>query len=162
MKARVVALVALAAVVTLTTVAAANPDARKQRVAISMKDLANGTFVLTPLQAGMLKRDSGTVSVVYSDEPAVMRKGQTVYIYRNTYTLKGKLGTMSIRERNEWVDVSNENAPGFDFRPGIGMGTWKIVGGTGAYAKMTGGGRSGHAGMGAEWLARQEGFLTLP
>jgi hypothetical protein len=162
MKARAAALVALAAVVTLTSVAAAGLDARKQRVAISMKDLAKGTFVLTPLQAGTLKRDSGTVSVVFSDERSVMREGQNVQIYRLTYTFKGKRGSMSIRERNEWVDVSNENAPGFDFRPGVGIGTWKVVGGTGAYAKITGGGRSGHAGMGAEWLARQEGFLTLP
>ena len=154
-------LATLAAAVTLTAIAAAGPDAAKQRVAISMKDLANGTFVLTPLQAGTLKRDSGTVSVVYSDEPAVMRNGQKVYIYRNTYTFKGKLGNLSIRERNEWVDVSNENAPGFDFRPGVGIGTWKVVGGTGRYARIAGGGRSAHAGMGAQWLARQEGFLTL-
>ena len=38
MKARVVALVALAAAVTLTSIAAAGPDAAKQRVAITMKD----------------------------------------------------------------------------------------------------------------------------
>ena len=37
MNARVVALVALAAAVTLTSVAAAGPDAAKQRVAIDMK-----------------------------------------------------------------------------------------------------------------------------
>ena len=154
-------LAALAAAVTLTAIAAAGPDAAKQRVAISMKGLANGTFVLTPLQAGTLKRDSGTVSVVWSDEPAVMRNGQKVMIYRNTYTFKGKQGSLSIRERNEWVDVSNENAPGFDFRPGVGIGTWKVVGGTGKYARIAGGGRSAHAGMGAQWLARQEGFLTL-
>jgi hypothetical protein len=162
MKARHAVLVALGAAFALTSVAAAGPEAAKQRVAISMKGLANGTFVLTPLQAGTLKRDSGTVSVVYSDEPAVMREGQSVQIYRNTYTLKGKRGSLTIRERNEWVDVSNENAPGFDFRPGVGIGTWNVVGGTGAYAKIIGGGRSGHAGMGAQWLARQEGFLTRP
>ncbi len=163
MKARHALLVALVAAVTLTSVAAAGPEAAKQRVAISMKGLANGTFVLTPLQAGTLKPDSGTVSVVYKEPaPTVMREGQTVFIYQNTYTFKGKRGNLSIRERNEWVDVSNENAPGFDFRPGVGIGTWKAVGGTGAYAKITGGGRSGHAGMGAEWLARQEGFLSLP
>ncbi len=162
MKARHAIRAALVAALTLTSVAAAGPDAAKQRVAISMKDLANGTFVLTPLQAGTLKRDSGTVRVVFRDEPAVMRKGQKVMIYRNTYTFKGKRGSISIRERNEWVDVSNENAPGFDFRPGVGIGTWKVVGGTGRYARIAGGGRSAHAGMGAQWLARQEGFLTLP
>jgi hypothetical protein len=154
-------LAALAAALALTAMAAAGPDAAKQRVAISMKGLANGTFVLTPLQTGTLKRDSGTVSVVYSDEPPVMRNGQEVMIYRSAYTLKGKRGNLSIRERSEWVDVSNENAPGFDFRPGVGIGTWKVVGGTGSYARIAGGGRSGHAGMGATWLARQEGFLNL-
>ena len=63
MKARHAMLVALAAAVTLTSVAAAGPDAAKQRVAISMKNPGNGTFVLRPLQPGTLKRDSGTVSL---------------------------------------------------------------------------------------------------
>ena len=158
MKARLVTLVALAAAVTLTAVAAAGPDAAKQRVAISMKDPGGGTFVLRPLQAGTLKRDSGTVSMVYPEPTTVMREGQSVDIYRNTYTLKGKRGTMSISERSEFVGVSNEKVPGFDFTPGVGIGTWKVVGGTGAYAKITGGGRSGH--QGHPWLAQQEGFLT--
>ena len=157
MKARHALLVALVAAVTLTSVAAAGPGAAKQRVAISM-NLGNSTFVLTPKQAGTLKRDSGTVRIVSSQEPDVMREGQNVSIYRNTYTLKGKRGTMSIRERNEFVEVSNEKVAGFDFTPGVGIGTWKVVGGTGAYAKITGGGRSGH--QGHPWLAQQEGFLT--
>ncbi len=153
---------ALVAAVTLTSVAAARPDAAKQRVRISMKNPDNnGTFVLTPLQAGTLKRDSGTVSVVYTDLPGVMRQGQQVYVVRNTFTLKGKQGSLSIRERTEWVNVSNEKAPGFDFIPGVAIGTWKVVGGTGQYAKVTGGGRSGHQGS-PKWLAQQEGFLTLP
>ena len=159
MKALHALLVALVAAVTLTSVAAAGPEAAKQRVAISMKDPGNGTFVLTPLQPGTLKRDSGTVSVVYNEPTTVMREGQSVSIYRNTYTLKGKRGTMSIRERTEFVEVSNEKVPGFDFTPGVGIGTWKVVGGTGAYAKITGGGRSGHQGS-PVWLAQQEGFLT--
>ena len=158
MKARHALLVALVAAVTLTSVAAAGPDAAKQRVAISMKDPGNGTFVLRPLQPGTLKRDSGTVSVVYNEPTTVMREGQSVDIYRNTYTLKGKRGTMSIRERSEFVGVSNEKVPGFDFTPGVGIGTWKVVGGTGAYAKITGGGRSGI--QGHPWLVQQEGFLT--
>ena len=158
MKARHAILVALAAAVTLTAVAAAGPDAAKQRVAISMKNPGDGTFVLRPLQPGTLKRDSGTVSLVNNGRTTVMREGQTVNIYRSTYTLKGKRGTMSIRERLEMVGVSNEKVPGFDFTPGVGIGTWKVVGGTGAYAKITGGGRSGQ--QGHPWLAQQEGFLT--
>ena len=159
MKARHAILVALAAAFMLTSVAAAGSDAAKQRVAISMKGLANGTFVLTPLQAGTLKRDSGTVSLVYNDPATVMREGQRIDVYRNTYTLKGKRGNLSIRERTEFVSVSNEKVPGLDFTPGVGIGTWKVVGGTGSYAKVTGGGRSGM--QGHPWLVRQEGFLTL-
>ena len=44
MKARVVALVALAAAVTLTSVAAAGPNAAKQRVEINMKIYPQETF----------------------------------------------------------------------------------------------------------------------
>jgi hypothetical protein len=62
MKVRHVVLVALAAAVTLTSVAAAGPAAAKQRLAIDAKILPGGTFVLTPLRAGALKRDSGTVN----------------------------------------------------------------------------------------------------
>jgi hypothetical protein len=159
MKTLSICLAALAAAVTLTAVAAAGPEAAKQRVRISMKNPDSGTFVLTPLQAGTLKRDSGTASVVYTELPGVMRQGQQIYVVRNTFTLKGKRGSLSIRERTEWVNVSNEKAPGFDFIPGVGIGIWKVVGGTGAYAKVTGGGRSGHQGS-PVWIAQQEGFLT--
>jgi hypothetical protein len=158
MKVRHALLAALVAAVTLTSFAAAGPDAARQRVAIYMKDPGNGTFVLRPLQPGTLKRDSGTVSMVYDAPTTLTRNGQSVDVYRNNYTLKGKHGTISIRERNEFVGVSNEKVPGFDFTPGVGIGTWTVVGGTGAYAKITGGGRSGH--QGHPWLVQQEGFLT--
>lgn len=162
MKKRLVGLVALVAAVMLASVAAAGPEAARQRVAITMKNLPQGTFVLTPLKAGALERDSGTVSVASGDRREVMRDGQKVSIFRATYTFKGKRGNLTIRERSEWVDIANENAPGFDFRPGVAIGTWKIVRGTGEYTRIAGGGRSGHAGLGAKWFARQEGFLTLP
>jgi hypothetical protein len=159
MQVRIIMLLAVLAAFTLTSVAAAGPEAAKQRVAINIKNPDNGTFVLTPLQAGTLERDSGTVSLVYNDPTIVMREGQRIYIHRNTYTLTGKRGSLSIRERMEFVSVSNEKVPGFDFTPGVGMGTWKVVGGTGAYAKVTGGGGSGMQGQ--PWLARQEGFVFV-
>jgi hypothetical protein len=160
MQVRIIMLLAVLAAFTLTSVAAAGPEAAKQRVAINIKNPDNGTFVLTPLQAGTFNRDSGTVSLVYNDPTIVMREGQRISIYRNTYTLRSKRGSLSIRERAEFVSVSNEKVPGFDFTPGVGTGTWKVVGGTGAYAEVTGGGRSGQQGQ--PWLVRQEGFLTRP
>ena len=87
------------------------------------------TFVFTPLQAGPLKRDSGTIdsnwlSIIGRD---VMRDGQKVTIYDGgVTTLTGKRGTLTIRDRNEWVDV------GYD--DGVAIGTWKVVRGTGQYA----------------------------
>ena len=62
MNARHAVFVVLAAAVTLASGAAAGPTAAKQRVAIDMKIHPQGTFVLTPLQAGSLKTDSGTIS----------------------------------------------------------------------------------------------------
>ena len=162
MKARHALLAALVAAVTLTSIAAAGPEAAKQRVAISMKGLGNGTFVLTPVQAGTLKRDSGTVSVVYNEPTTVMRQGQRISVFLNTYTLKGKRGSLSIRERNELVEVSKEKVPGFDFTPGVGIGTWKVVGGTGAYAKITGGGRSGHQGSPGSRSRRASSLVVKP
>jgi len=166
MKARVVALVALAAAVTLTSVAAAGPQAAKQRVAIDMKicspGKSQGTFVLTPLQAGPLKRDSGTIdsnwlSIIGRD---VMRDGQKVTIYDGgVATLTGRRGTLTIRDRNEWVHLERDGN-GDGENDAIAIGTWKVVRGTGQYAGIVGKGRGGHAGLGCPWYARYEGVLT--
>jgi hypothetical protein len=157
------AFAALVAAVALTSIAAAGPAATKQRVAISARpsDSGPGRFVLTPSGSGALKRDSGKVLVAWTDGPMVMRQGQEVSIYNFTFTYTGKRGGLTIRERSEWVDVSNEDAPGVDYPPQVAIGTWKVVRGTGQYAGIAGGGRSAQAGMGQQWFARQEGFVTL-
>ena len=166
MNARVIALVALATAITLTSVAAAGPNAAKQRVAIDMKicspGKSQGTFVLTPLQAGPLKRDSGTIdsnwlSIIGRD---AMRDGQKVTIYDGAVTtLTGKRGSLTIRDRNEWVDLARDaNGDGED--DAIAFSTWKVVRGTGQYAAVVGKGRGGHAGLGCPWYARYEGILT--
>jgi hypothetical protein len=154
--ARLAVLVAFAAAVTLTSVAAAGPGAAKQRSAINMKVYPQNTFVLTPLQAGVLKRDAGTISSNWTSIPGreVKRDGQKVTIYNGAVTtLSGKLGTLTIRDRLEWVDVSNENTR-YGYPPGVGIATWKVVRGTGQYAGIVGKGRGGHAGLGSVWYAR--------
>lgn len=164
MKARHAVLAALVLAITLTSVAAAGPDAAKQRVAIDMKLYPQKTFVLTPLQAGSLKRDSGTLSHNFLSIPGrdVMRDGQKVTIYDGgVATLTGRLGTLTIRGRTEWVDFARD-ANGDGQNDGIGIGTWKVVRGTGQYAGIVGKGRLGHIGLGSPWYARYEGFLTSP
>jgi hypothetical protein len=108
MHARNIVLALLAAAVTLTSVASAGPTAAKQRVAINAKTLPGGTFVLTPLRAGALKSDSGTFNGNWQTAPGrkVIRNGQEVGTDTNTWTLTGKRGTLTIRERIEWVDTA--------------------------------------------------------
>jgi hypothetical protein len=160
MKVRVAWLVALAAAVVLTSAAAAGPSVTKQRVAITSRLVPQRTFVLVPSTSGALKRDSGTVSVVSGSSREIMRDGQAVSVFpRAVYTFTGKLGSFTIHERTEWVEVSNVNTR-YGYPPGVAIGTWELVRGTGQYAALTGGGRSGHAGLGSPWLARHEGFMT--
>ena len=158
MKAPNAVLVVLAAAVTLTSVAAAGSDAAKQRVAIvsqAAKTTEVSPFVLTPLQSGRLKRDSGTTTSAIPAERVVMRAGQRVSIYEGVVTLKGKRGTLVTRYRSEYVDGGN----GYH----VGTGTWKVVRGTGQYARITGGGRSGNVWLErGPWSSRDEGFLTVP
>jgi hypothetical protein len=150
----------LAAALALATTAAAGPTATKQRIAINASVIGQ-EFILVPLQPGTLKRDSGTTTGNWRSAPGrdIVRNGQTVGIYTNTWTLGGKRGTLTIRERTEWVSAGADGN-GDREEDYVAIGTWNLVRGTGAYAGLTGGGGSGHAGLGNPWNARFEGFLT--
>jgi hypothetical protein len=161
MKARLLALVALAAAATVTSVAAAGPNPAKQRVAITTqaaKTTSVSPFVLTPLQTGPIKPDSGKLiaSDASSSNRVVMREGQEVSISTAVGTFKGKLGNLVTRFHSEWVEAGNGYHVTFD--------TWKVVRGTGQYAGVTGGGRGGGVWLESNdhWSTRSEGFLTLP
>ena len=158
MNARHVVLVTIVAAVTLAPAAATEPGVAKQRVAISATILPAGKATLTPYRNGALAPDTGTFVGARSRTPdrTLIRDGQTVYFHSGTWTFTGKRGTLVLRERNEWVDAGGSP----DRPPWIGVGSWQVVRGTGQYAGITGGGRSGHAGLGRKWLARYEGFLT--
>jgi hypothetical protein len=156
---------AVLAAVTLTSAAAAGPAATKQRVGIEMKFAPGSTFVLTPLQAGSLKDDSGRITNVQAvlgrlKGRRVVRDGMDVTIYGpDVWVLQGKRGTLVLRERSEWVDLGDDTN-GDGELDGIGFGTWKLVRGTGQYAHLTGSGRSGHEGLGRVWIARHEGYVA--
>jgi hypothetical protein len=162
MKAHQVVLVALVTAAALTSVAAAGSGATgRQHVTITTTVMPNGKFVLdVPLQPGAIALDRGTFVGQYSGVPdkTLVRDGQTIYVRTGVWTATGKLGTLVFRERNEWVEVGNYYS--------VAVGTWKVMRGTGQYAGVSGGGRSGHATRhgprGTNWYARYEGFLTAP
>jgi len=154
---------ALAAAVALTSVAAADPAATKQRVQIDMKIRPADTFVLTPLEGGALERDSGTQGC--KGEPdkggvGVLRDGQESWPWVcRAWVFTGKRGTLVLRSQFTWIEAGGPY--------NIATGTWKVVRGTGQYAGITGGGRSAQVGAPSEWgpsdwLARYQGFLTSP
>ena len=149
--------VALAAAVMLTSVASAGADATKQRVQIDMKIHPKKTFVLSPLQGGAIENDSGKQSC--DGEPTkrtVYRDGQEAFLWDcGAWTFTGKRGTLVLRSQFTWIEAGGPY--------NIATGTWKVVRGTGQYARVTGGGRSAQVGAGSkEWLARYQGFLTSP
>jgi hypothetical protein len=151
---------AVAVVLGLTAVAAAEPGPSKQRVSIATKGVNDGTFVgtfvLTTYDVGALKADTGKQACKVGPERVAMRDGQQVSIYEPTVcTWTGKRGTFVTRDRNEWVDAGN----GYH----VNTGTWKLVRGTGQYAEVTGGGRL--AGVWLDrgpgpWSGNSQGFLA--
>jgi len=157
-KARHATFVALAAAFMLTSVAAAGSDSAKQRVMITSQ-AAHTTqvspFVLTPLQAGVIKPDSGKlIAGSHATDRVVMREGQEVTINDEVSTFKGKRGSFVTRYHAEWVDAGN------GYR--VASATWKLMRGTGQYAKISGGGRA--ASVWSErtdaWSSHMEGVLT--
>jgi hypothetical protein len=151
-KTRAATLVLLAAAVTAVPVASGTSRASTQRVALTAKTGVD-QFVLTPLGPGPLGFDSGGVNWCCWSQRSLVRDGQSVEINDPRATFTGRRGTFVVRFRIEWLDAGNGYA--------IGISTWKVVRGTGAYASVTGGGRGA-----SSWLPRgpvsfqAEGFLV--
>jgi hypothetical protein len=150
MKVRRALLVALATAVALTSVATAGPA--KQGVQIDLKFPGN-TFVLRPLEPGAIKRDSGTQSC--AREPvkrAVFRNGEEALALNCLVRLVGNRGNLVLHSRFTWIETGGA----YD----VATGTWQVVRGTGAYARITGSGRSAHVGTLGVGRSRYQGFLT--
>ena len=138
-----ITLAVLLAVLT-TTSASADPLAASQRVAV---ESTRGVFAfaLVPLGPGSLKRDSGTTTWEQPSRRAVARHGQRLDIADTARLFDGNRGSFIAR-------FHIMDSAGHDFT--AGSGRWTLVGGTGEYAGLRGGGRSGHV-----W--RPAGNITL-
>ena len=133
----------------------ANPGAKKQHVTITTAKGGIDNFLLVLRKGGSVQRDSGTASYCCWSQKFITRDGQTVEVNDPITTLRSKKGELVLKERIEWADAAN----GYS----IGIGTWKVMKGTGAYKNVTGSGRSA-----SSWLPsgpvswRNDGFLTSP
>jgi hypothetical protein len=129
----------VAVAVIVTGVASAGHAAKQQqRIAISSPGGNSGSFVLTPLTSGSIKRgsikrDSGTATACCWTRRFIRRDGQAIEVDDPLRTFQGKRGTFVWRARIAWVDSGS----GYS----VGTGTWKIVRGTGAYTHLAGNGR---------------------
>lgn len=126
-----VALVALGA--AFAAVAAGGTDSSKQRVRIDIKGPDGSSFVLRPMSYGRIQPDSGPSSFCCWRSWSVTRAGATLEVTNPRVTLAGSQGTLTIRERIEWVGLPDDWS--------VQTGTWKVVGGTGTYAGFSGHGR---------------------
>ena len=149
--AAVAGLVATAAVVA--AVASAGHVAAKQRVAIQLAGGTRDTFVLVPLTAGAIERDTGTATFCCWTQRTIVRDGQSIEVNNPQMTLTGKHGTLVAQNRIEWVDLPDGWA--------VMTGTWRVIRGTGVYAGLSGGGRgAGVAPTNNKGKSQFEGFLS--
>jgi hypothetical protein len=111
-----------------------------------------GDLQLSLSSAGSVVRDAGTVAWSAADERSVTRGGQRVRVWTGSGRFTGRRGELTLRFRWEWLDAGR----GYE----AGVGTWRVVAGTGSYAALRGNGRSA-----AVWLpqgpvaSRVDGFV---
>ena len=125
--AAVLAVLTLAAPVTAGTARAA------QHVRIDASGPNTKTFVLTPLTSGQFQADTGVVTFCCWSTTHVVRAGEKLDVNNPHLTFKGAHGTLRFRNRIEFVELPD----GWS----LFTGTWKAVGGTGAYGSASGTGR---------------------
>jgi hypothetical protein len=128
----------LTAAAVLIVLAVATPIASgtapaAQHIRIEASGANSETFVLTPMTAGRIRADTGTLISCCWSTSHVVRAGERLDVNDPQLTFKGAHGTLRFRNRIEWVDLPD----GWS----VFTGTWKAVGGSGAYASLSGSGR---------------------
>ncbi len=137
-------------------------SAQRQRVAINMvvsNKTDTGTFTLNRLPDLAApdpgeQIDKGTVAMGGMGFGHVDRNGMRVMYVVRELRLYGHDGTLALVQRYDDTEMQNSLH--------VGVGTWKIKKGTGAYSGIKGGGRYVAASMSnGRTLARQEGWVTV-
>jgi hypothetical protein len=124
---------AILVVLALATSAAAGTVSAPQRIRIEASGANTESFVLTPMTSGRIQADTGTLLACCWGTTYVVRAGESLDVNDPQLTFTGAHGTLRFRNRIEWVDLPD----GWS----TFSGTWKVVGGTGAYGSLSGTGR---------------------
>ena len=134
MRKTLIAAVALVALATaFAAVAAGGTRSAAQRVRIEVSGADPFGFVLRATSRGQVRSDTGHVTFCCWTNSSVTRAGAKLDVSNPRLTFAGEHGTLKIRNRIEWVDLPD----GWS----VFTGTWKVVGGTRAYAGFSGHGR---------------------
>src|SRR5215471_8995816 len=144
-----VALVTMAA--AFAAVAAGGTHSAAQRVRIEVTGSGPFTFVLRPMSTGKIQHDSGPVTFCCWRSWKITRAGAKLEVTNPLLTLVGTQGTLKIRNQIEWVGLPGDWS--------VWNGTWKVVGGTGAYAGLSGHGRDAGVGEPVDLRIRFFGLL---
>jgi hypothetical protein len=151
MRKTLIAAAALAAMVAISVaVAAGGTESAKQRVRIDVTGTDGTTFALRPMSHGPVEADNGSSSFCCWRSWNVTRAGAKLEVTNPQLTLTGKHGTLTIRERIEWVGLPDDWS--------VQTGTWKVVGGTGSRTG-TYAGLSGHGRITSVWT--HNGYLRV-
>jgi len=139
-----VALAAIAAAFAAAAPGGTHPAG--QRVRIEVKGTDPFTFVLKPTSPGRVKPDVGSAMFCCWTNWTVNRAGTKLDVSNPRLTLVrahpggnsahpggNSRASLNIREQIEWVDLPD----GWQ----VCTGTWKVVGGSGDYARFSGHGR---------------------
>ena len=129
---------------------------QRQRIAIDMvvNDSGDsGAFSVNPLTPGPMQSDKGTVTIGGYGFGTYVRNGMEVTGWVVRPTLNGRRGTVHLAQRFDTNEMQNGVR--------VGVGTWKVAKGTGAYSGIKGGGRYVAVAMAnGRTLVRQQGWVT--
>ena len=152
-----------AALVAGATASAGSEEATAQRQRVALNIVVNNTTDTATFTLSRLTRrygpgvrlDEGTVTTGGWSGGDYILNGMMVFGHVVGSSVDGKHGTLGLVQRFDETEMQNGTI--------VGVGTWKVSNGTGAYSGFKGGGRYVAVALlnGRRTLVRQEGWVTV-
>ena len=149
------------------TVGSGRVAVQKQRIGIDVvhipgtaPDTATVKFEIHPYSPGpLVEDDKGLATDLLTDGGRAVRNGMSVGLAVARQKLIGRRGTLRISVRLDVYDIEYDGSYTNGSR--VLLGTWRIMGGTGAYSGLRGGGRyAGIVPPTGRTAEHEEGWVT--